>query len=201
MKLDADGWSKSWESIVAKSNVSWDLQRDNNNQGVQFNIHGGIGVSPSSVDVTSGWHQVAGVYDRNKAIIYVDGIATGSVNASPLDLETSIYNDQDWQIPKSAGKIRIGAVSNYSESGEPADQSFGGLIDQVRIFDAPIPKWAEHTGTPGIVEMYRDDGGHVSCDGYMEADVNEDCYITLADFALVAKDWLECDDEANADCD
>jgi hypothetical protein len=206
MKLDEDGWSTSWEAIVAKNNSSWELQRNGSSNNLRFVLQGSIGEATSSVatDVTSGWHQVVGVYDRNTIKIYVDGLLEGTGDANPLNLEAESnfdylgqpINDQDWQVPKAAGKVRIGAGSNIT-----GDLAFAGLIDQVRIFDAAVPKWAEHAGTPGIVEMYRTDGGHVNCDGYMEADVNEDCYVTLADFALVAKDWLECNDEANALCD
>jgi hypothetical protein len=145
------------------------------------------------------------VYDRNTVKIYVDGLEAGSVNAGTLDLTAESnfdkdgqpINDKEWQVPKAAGKVHIGACSNVT-----GDLAFAGLIDQVRIFDAAVPWWAQYDGTPGIVEMYRADGGHVSCGGqYVASDINEDCFVTLADFALAAYDWLECTNVADEDCD
>ena len=207
MKLDADGWSTNWEAIVAKNNSSWELQRNAGNDNLRFVIQRGIGdaSSSSNFDVTSGWHQVVGVYDRNQVIIYVDGldaVEEGSGNAGTLDLEANPQNTRDWQIPKAAGKIRIGAGSNVTEAGEPQDLAFAGLIDQVRIFDAPVPWRADHDGTPGIVEMYRADDGHTSCGGvYVPGDQDHNCAVDLVDFAILASDWLDCNDVATADCD
>lgn len=41
----------------------------------------------------------------------------------------------------------------------------------------------------------------VKLDGLlMQADVNEDCYVNLADVAMMAEDWLECNDPQNVEC-
>ena len=204
MKLDADGWSTTWEAIVGKNNQAWELQRNGDNDNVGFVIQSGVGGATSSgaTDVETGWHQIVGVYDRNTVKVYVDGLPSGSGNPNPLDLEANPQNTQDWQVPKAAGKIRIGAVSNVTADGDPQDLAFAGLIDQVRIFDAAVPWWAQYSNTPGIVEMYRADGGHDNCGGeYMPGDENQDCLITLADFALVARNWLECNNIADENCD
>ena len=198
----ADGWSKGWEGLVGKSNYSWELLRDVSNSGVAFSVQGGIGnaISSADADVTSGWHQVAGVYNRNEVSIYVDGLLEGSVAAGTINLETNPQNTQDWQIQKAAGKISIGQTNNLDFPDN--DYSFEGLIDQVRIFDAAVPWRADYSGTPGIVELYRADTGHESCgNDHIESDLNGDCYVDLGDFALVALTWMECSDAANADCD
>jgi hypothetical protein len=198
----ANGWTKGWQAIVGKSNYSWELLRDATNEGVSFSVQGGIGnaVTSADADVTSGWHQVVGVYNRNEVAIYVDGLAEGTVSAGTINLETNPQNTQDWQIQKAAGKINIGQTNNLDTPD--SDLSFEGLIDQVRIFDAAVPWRADEVGTPGIVEMYRADGGHVSCgNDHIESDLNGDCYVTLGDFALVALTWLECNDVSTADCD
>jgi hypothetical protein len=31
-------------------------------------------------------------------------------------------------------------------------------------------------------------------------DINADCYVNLLDFALIAQQWFDCTDPANADC-
>jgi hypothetical protein len=185
MKLDEDGWSKDNEGIVAKHTAGWELMRNGSSQNVGFSINQ-VGSASSGANLPvndSQWHQVVGVFDRNTVKLYVDGLEAGSATAGAS------------QAPKSPGKILIGNTNNVG------DYSFGGLIDQVRIFDAAVPWWAEHTGTPGIVEMYRADGGHINCGGvYLAGDTNEDCLITLADFALVCSDWLDCNDVADENC-
>jgi hypothetical protein len=37
--------------------------------------------------------------------------------------------------------------------------------------------------------------------GYISGDLNQDCYVNLEDFALLASDWMKCSDPANAACD
>ncbi len=36
--------------------------------------------------------------------------------------------------------------------------------------------------------------------GYSDADVNEDCYVNLIDFALMAESWLTCTDPLDSNC-
>jgi hypothetical protein len=186
IKLDADGWTKNSEAIAGKSNQSWELLRNGGNNGVAFIGQGGVGSATSSgVDVASGWHQVVGVFDRNNVFLYIDGLEEGSGVVSAE------------QLNKSSGKIRIGNTN----AGD-IDLAFGGLIDQVRIFDAAVPWWADHDGTPGIVEMYRADGGHVNCGGeYLASDLNTDCFVDLKDFVIILMDWIKCTDISNSVCD
>jgi len=215
MKLDGNGgWDDSWESMVTKGNASWELQRAGSGDGVQFNFRGNDGSVPWSQGGTNsasgsnlpvndgGWHQVVGVFDRNQVIVYVDG------------LEGNATNTNIKKIAKGPGGVKIGTTtgvgSDENETPWNEDRStwitesntFGGTLDQVRIFDAAVPWRADEAGTPGIVELYRADDGHPSCGGvYVPGDQNQDCTVTLADFALVAQDWLECNDAATAACD
>jgi len=202
MKLDDDGWSKAWETIVAKSTDSWELLRDGSSDNIGMHFRGGIGsASSSGIDLSSGWHHVVGVYNRNTVKLYIDAIEIASNPAGTLDLDTYIYNDKTWQIPRSAGKILIGNTNNPSINPD-YDTSFGGLIDQVRIFDAAIPLWAQHPETPGIVKMFRADGGNHSCGGqYLPGDHDQNCYVDLGDFALVALEFLSCYNSNDPACD
>jgi len=36
---------------------------------------------------------------------------------------------------------------------------------------------------------------------YPERDLNADCYLNFADFAMLAANWLKCSDPADNDCD
>ena len=192
MKLDEDGWSKDWEAIVGKATDSWELLRNDNNDNITFAIGSAIGSAYSGSNLPvedNSWHQIVGVFDRNSVILYIDGIEADSIAAA------------NPQIPRSAGKILIGHT-NYPAVNPEYDYTFGGMIDEVRIYDAAVPYRADAEGTPGIVELYRADDGHDSCGGvYLPADLDEDCFVTLADFALLAADWMDCNDIATPDCD
>jgi hypothetical protein len=39
-----------------------------------------------------------------------------------------------------------------------------------------------------------------NCPSYMLGDINEDCYVNFADFAEMAENWLECNDESDPQC-
>jgi len=36
--------------------------------------------------------------------------------------------------------------------------------------------------------------------GYITGDLNHDCYVNLEDFALLSRDWLQCNDPAYEIC-
>ena len=63
---------------------------------------------------------------------------------------------------------------------------FDGLIDDVRIYNYPVSDL-------DIALLYTDfvPGGE-ACIGNPEFDLNEDCRVTLLDFAILAEDWANC---------
>ena len=74
------------------------------------------------------WTHVAITYDRanNEAITYVNGLAQGS----PTDISIVGDGALDW---------RHGSIGRCLDHFERDDRFFGGLIDDVRIYDRPLP--------------------------------------------------------------
>jgi hypothetical protein len=36
--------------------------------------------------------------------------------------------------------------------------------------------------------------------GYLKSDISQDCRVNLTDFAMVAQEWLNCDDPTEDNC-
>lgn len=73
------------------------------------------------------WTHIAITYDRlkNKAITYVNGVA----QASPTDISLAGDGDLDWSF------AMIGRTPDHRDADS---RFFGGLIDDVRIYDNPL---------------------------------------------------------------
>jgi len=121
--IKVNGFNKPWQSIVTKGYWAWGLQRDQENNGIDFTcmkveVEGTKDFHViGTTSVNDGhWHSVAGVYDGNKMCIYVDGVLDSSRKASgPI-----------WAVDFP---VLIGA--NWQLSGREWD----GWIDDVRIYN------------------------------------------------------------------
>ena len=73
-----------------------------------------------------------------------------------------------------------------------------GLFDELRIFSFS-------PGQFSVDDLNYIEGGINECGDpgtvYMKADVDKNCYVNIADFALIAANWLQCTDPNNPDCD
>ncbi|MGA2916289.1 MAG: LamG-like jellyroll fold domain-containing protein [Sedimentisphaerales bacterium] len=177
-------FTKPWEAIVTKGDSSWRLFRDSangdsNNASFTLNDIGPV-VSGSTGDVGDNrWHQVVGTLDGVHQCIYVDGILAASV-----------------RVPEGS---TIALNNNYVDIGEDDEhesegRSFKGLIDEVRIYEIGLP-------ANMVLQQFIADGGHDSCGRtYLPGDMNKDCYINFADFAIFAESWLHCNDVTNLHC-
>lgn len=65
-----------------------------------------------------------------------------------------------------------------------ADQYYNGGIDEVRIYNYALT-------ADQVADLYVNDAGPY-CRWKPTYDINNDCEVTLADFALIAAEWLEC---------
>lgn len=75
----------------------------------------------------------------------------------------------------------IGAGRNEN----PAAYFFDGLIDDLRIYNYPIESLK-------VAQLFTDVQGGEVCYDKPAYDFNDDCITSLADFAVLAVEWMEC---------
>jgi hypothetical protein len=174
----------AFQSIVTKGDSSWRLFRnsvsgDSNDVSFTLTDVGPVASGSTGPVGDNKWHQVVGTFDGVKQCIYVDGILAKSVDVTPgLLIATNEY------------PVCIGADAEHEGQHE-----FKGIIDEVRLYEIALT-------ADMVVDQYIADGGPTSCGrNYLPGDFNEDCYVTFADFAEFAENWLGCTDVTNPLCD
>jgi hypothetical protein len=125
--IKANSFDKEWQAIVTKGDSAWRLQRHQDTNNIEFACTGlkipsgsPYGGLYGQKNVNDGkWHHVAGVYDGEKMIIYVDG-------------------GQDVSQPAS-GPIGTNDIPVYiGENAEMIGRFWNGLIDDVRVYDCAL---------------------------------------------------------------
>jgi hypothetical protein len=159
--------NKDWNDGM---NVGWGLF-DYSGPDMDWNIANGTSRADLYFpDLYDGkWHHVCATNSRGGlASVYIDGGLTTeqTITVIPGTIDTGLA-------------VTIGAdgLGNYP---------FRGLVDEVKIFNyvlEPIDVARIYTG---IVP-----GANV-CIGKVEFDLNNDCRVTLEDFALLAGAWTKC---------
>jgi hypothetical protein len=125
--IKVNSFDKEWQAIVTKGDSAWRIQRNQSTNNIEFACSGlkipsgsPYGGLYGEKNVNDGkWHHVAGVYDGEKMIIYVDG-------------------GQDVSQPASGP---IGTNDQPVEIGENAAMNgrfWNGLIDDVRVYNCAI---------------------------------------------------------------
>ena len=79
--------------------------------------------------------------------------------------------------------LKNGREGTYARGNLGLDNMDFGL-SEVRFRGYPAPAFCGDFGTE-----------------YLDTDVSRDCYVNLIDFAMIADEWLNCSDPANAQCD
>jgi hypothetical protein len=176
IKLPTVGWpggNNPWTAIVTKGDSSWRLTRNAATNMVYFYCNGlqdyGREVIGTTDVADNNWHFVAGTYNGATIALYVDGILQNSY--------------------PSSGQVAFNNYDVYIGNNDEAvdNRYFGGVIDQVRINNIGLPQ-------AKIREQYIADGGDTVCPEYLVGDINNDCYVNFEDFALIADNWLKCND-------
>jgi hypothetical protein len=116
-------FDKDWQTIVAKGDRSWRLQRNVGDNTLQFSCSGLVvpgtdwGTIFGKTNVNDGhWHHVAGVYDQEKIYLYIDGSLDASAEAP--------------------GTIRVNEEPVYiGENSQMPNRFWNGMIDDVRIYN------------------------------------------------------------------
>ena len=121
--IKVDAFDKDWQTIIAKGDRAWRLQRNWNKNTLEFACSGLVvpgsdwGPVYGNIDVNDGhWHHVAGVYDQQNIYLYIDGSLDASATAS--------------------GTIRVNEEPVYiGENSQMPNRFWNGMIDDVRIYN------------------------------------------------------------------
>ncbi len=121
--IKVNAFDKKWQTIIAKGDSSWRLQRNAGKDTLQFSCTGlpvpgsGFGSINGKTNVNDGqWHHVTGTYDSSIISLYIDGRQDVSADVKGL-IKT---NDRE---------VYIG------ENVEKPERFWNGLIDDVRVYN------------------------------------------------------------------
>ena len=116
------------------------------------------------------WTYVTVTLNGDTARIYVNGELEGTNDAFTLN------------------PYQVNMATNYiADSQYAADPYFNGLIDDLKIYNYALT-------TEQIAQDYLDVKGEYICNNEVEAlvyDFNDDCQVTLEDFAMFVVEWLD----------
>jgi hypothetical protein len=120
--IKVKAFDRKWQAIIAKGDSAWRLQRNSNDNTLEFACSGLVvpgtswGDIHGTFDVNDGrWHHAVGTYDGSQICLYVDGKLDASSTAS--------------------GTIKINNHPvNIGENSERPDRFWNGLIDDVRLY-------------------------------------------------------------------
>jgi tetratricopeptide (TPR) repeat protein len=122
--IKVNRFDKEWQAIVTKGDSAWRIQRYQSTDSIEFacsglkipsgSPYGGLFGAKSVND--GKWHHVAGVYDGEKMVLYIDGIEDASQPASGA-------------IGNNDKPVYIG------ENAEMTGRFWNGLIDDVRVYN------------------------------------------------------------------
>ena len=168
-------------------------------------------------DADDTWYHVALVVDLDgnsgtvdDAYLYVTPITAGSVNSAVV-AGLTISSVHSYSGPGGVCKLAIGSSGedfSVQQYYRTSLSSSDGWIDELVFYNSAltasqigdifklgkdglnIDDWVPDTGCD---ETWATGNG-------MEADLNRDCYVDLADFGIVIYNWLGCNDPADANC-
>lgn len=127
------------------------------------------------------WHFIAVTHDGTGITLYLDGAQDGA-KVAMNGLDSTAF------APLFIGK-------GPSEFG---NRYWKGDVDEIAIWNGALTLeelyYVYLNGVPLPPPGCKDIGV------YFPADLNQDCYVNLEDFALIAGDWLKCNDPQRLEC-
>ncbi|MBE0535552.1 MAG: hypothetical protein IH624_07770 [Phycisphaerae bacterium] len=169
-----NGSHGSWQSALAKrdewgeNTMMWAITNHaQNGNRVQLE-------SPASYPWFGGddfyavgeWTHIIFTFDGVNALMYVNGFHAGGPSPFAFSSGTNAH-------------IYLGAAQN------PGYDPFNGTLDDVRIFNYALDPVS-------AVKLYTEVTGHTGCPYPLAYDLSGDCEVNLADFAIIASNWMEC---------
>ena len=127
--IKVNKFDQEWQAIIAKGDSAWRLQRNQNNDNLEFACTGlkipsgsPYGGLFGNKNVNDGkWHHVVGIYDGSKMYMIIDGDEDASQSAS--------------------GRINTNSQPVYiGNNAERNARFWNGLIDDVRIYNYALTK-------------------------------------------------------------
>jgi hypothetical protein len=156
-------------------------------QGVEpYLIQDSTGLGVSSL---AGNQLVSGTYGSSYGLRKVTYTLRGSSSEAVLiatNNTTGTLNNVDFHVVGINSSARKITVLNEQRTIELNNGVFYDTFEgpySVHVYKISAPLVCGDTGTV-----------------YVDADLNKDCYVSLADFCAIAKQWQECTDPANPDC-
>ncbi len=172
-------FTDSYEAVISKGYGTWRVIRYAAGQQLyaQIGTANYIAAGPDVAD--NQWHHVVMTYDGVTQKLFVDGLKVGQITY-PNALNNTYKYD-----------LWIGSDPTNSTSG------WTGAVDEARLYSIALPE-------SKVLDLFISDGGEyeipTGCDSYYAGDVNQDCYVNLSDFVLMAQNWLKCNEKSDPDC-
>jgi hypothetical protein len=112
-------------------------------------------------------------------------MTSGATVGTPGETITITFNTGNWQTPQT---VSVTAVDNAAPGG-----------DVIRTVSHSVNVSGYNPISDVKITIIEDDLGCGDW-GYNAMDFNEDCYVNLEDFVLLALQWLDCTDPADVNC-
>ncbi|OPZ96432.1 MAG: hypothetical protein BWY71_01932 [Planctomycetes bacterium ADurb.Bin412] len=196
IKVPPNGFEKEYATIIGKdlaielnSNYrGWTLMVPTNLSVMAWCANstwityvGNITGTPGSVtqDV---WHLVAATHDGTGITLYFDGVQDGD------------------KVPMNELESTADAPLVFGKGpDEFSDRHWAGAIDEITIWNGALTAAEmfylyQTQAPPPPLPTCRD------LAGYWSTDLNQDCNIDLADFAILITNWLKCNDPEDPLC-
>jgi uncharacterized protein DUF4038/concanavalin A-like lectin/glucanase superfamily protein/uncharacterized protein DUF5060/collagenase-like protein with putative collagen-binding domain len=186
--ISVDNWSSlpnaCWDAFVSKGDVegNYDLMRYSTSDNMAFYVAGDSGsggcrlTSQGNVNVKDGqWHHAAGVYDVSGVIsLYIDG---------ELDVSTSC---EGGTLGTNAQHVRINGYDDPDDPDGDEKRHIDGRIDDVRIYDYALSDSEIRYLAGERIYVPLESPANLYDDEPMGSRK-----VNLADFAILAGEWLE----------
>ncbi len=158
-------------SATATSYYSFDLEKVSyNGEGYGIHCYGWERMMKTPIDMD--WHLLVATYDGTTVSWYFDGIRVGS-EALALSTEDRVH---------------------MGKRAHDAGGYWPGLVDDARIYNYAL-------SPVEIAQLYVNaKPGASVCPEYAAGDINKDCKVTMADFAELARVWMECGRIPESEC-